>query len=276
MIEIPESHTLAQQLNCAVGRKVVHSVQMNHTPHKFTWYFGDPMEYHHLLAGKPLEKAQAQGGNVEVQAGKIRVLFQDGVNLRYWNAGEKLPSKHQMLIALEDGSALTATVQMYGGIGVFHAGENTNPYYLVAKEKPSPLSSEFNLEYFSRLCDCEGFKTLSAKAFLATKQRIPGLGNGILQDILWHAKIHPKTQMGDISESQRSSMFEAVKNTIAEMTACGGRDTEKNLFGVPGRYRSILSKKTNGMPCPACGTSIKKETYLGGTVYYCPVCQKLI
>lgn|GEM_PF-2077218 len=30
------------------------------------------------------------------------------------------------------------------------------------------------------------------KAFLATEQRIPGLGNGVLQDILWTARIHPK------------------------------------------------------------------------------------
>lgn len=274
MIEIPESNTLAQQINDFVCGKAVQSVQMNHTPHKFTWYFGDPLEYHNLLAGKRLEHAQAQGGNVELQAGEMRALFQDGVNLRYWKEGEKLPLKHQMLLILEDGSALTATVQMYGGIGVYHVGENVNPYYLVAKEKISPLSPEFDLDYFNQLCDCGDFEKLSAKAFLATKQRIPGLGNGVLQDILWHARIHPKTKMGDVSEIQRIGMFKAVKNTIAEMTACGGRDTEKDLFGLSGGYQCILSKKTNGVPCPACGSPIQKGTYLGGAVYYCSTCQK--
>jgi formamidopyrimidine-DNA glycosylase len=27
--------------------------------------------------------------------------------------------------------------------------------------------------------------------------------------------------------------------------------------------------------CPKCGGTIVKEAYLGGAVYYCPVCQKL-
>jgi formamidopyrimidine-DNA glycosylase len=43
---------------------------------------------------------------------------------------------------------------------------------------------------------------LSAKAFLATEQRIPGLGNGVLQDILFTAGIHPKRKMAAISEEE--------------------------------------------------------------------------
>jgi len=29
-----------------------------------------------------------------------------------------------------------------------------------------------------------------------------------------------------------------------------------------------------GRPCPACGALIKKEAYMGGTVYYCESCQR--
>ena len=38
-------------------------------------------------------------------------------------------------------------------------------------------------------------------------------------------------------------------------------------------YRTVLCAKTAGTPCPACGTMIVKQAYLGGSVYYCPVCQ---
>jgi formamidopyrimidine-DNA glycosylase len=59
------------------------------------------------------------------------------------------------------------------------------------------------------------------------------------------------------------------------MTDQGGRDTERDLFGCPGGYKTILSKFTVDTPCPACGTIIRKDPYLGGAIYCCPECQRL-
>jgi formamidopyrimidine-DNA glycosylase len=116
---------------------------------------------------------------------------------------------------------------------------------------------------------------LSAKAFLATEQRVPGLGNGVLQDILWTARIHPRKKMGELSSVEIDAMYDAVKDVLAQMTARGGRDTERDLFGRPGGYETVLSKNTVGKACPACGTAIRKEPYLGGAVYFCSQCQRL-
>ena len=273
MLEIPESHALAQQLNQTVRGKTIMNVTANHSPHKFAWYFGEPSGYHDLLSGKQISGAEAMAGHVEISAAGCRILLQDGVNLRYFAAGEELPQKHQLHIEFEDYSSLVATVQMYGGLYAFHDGENDNPYYLVAKEKPSPLSDGFNESYFETLCGCEDFAKLSAKAFLATQQRIPGLGNGVLQDILWNAKIHPKRKMGELSDCKLQGMYRAVKDTLTEMTLRGGRNTERDLFGCLGGYPCILCKSTVGTPCPACGTLIQKEAYLGGSVYFCSNCQ---
>lgn len=137
-----------------------------------------------------------------------------------------------------------------------------------------PNTEEFTYGYFSRLFDnLPG--NLSAKAFLATEQRIPGLGNGVLQDILLEAGLHPKRKVGCLTEGARRRIFDAVQGTLYKMTACGGRDTEKDFFGNPGGYRTMLSKKTVGKPCPYCGNVIQKANYMGGTVYFCPVCQEI-
>ena len=53
----------------------------------------------------------------------------------------------------------------------------------------------------------------------------------------------------------------------------GGWDTEKNLLGLPGGYRTRMSKNMLGTPCARCQTEIVKMTYLGGAVYFCPECQ---
>jgi formamidopyrimidine-DNA glycosylase len=276
MIEIPESITLVRQLNDTVKGRTIRNVYANSSPHKFAWYFGDPSSYHDLLSGKVISGAKSHAGMVEIWAEDARVLFGDGVNIRFFAPGEKLPAKHQLHIEFEDQSSLVCSVQMYGGLWAFPDGKNDNPYYLTAKTKPGPLREGFDEEYFKGLIDSTELKNMSVKAFLATEQRIPGLGNGVLQDILFHARIHPKKKMSTLSLQEIHSLYEAVVSTLSEMAAKGGRNTEKDLFGCPGGYQSFLSKNTVGTPCPLCGTIIKKEAYLGGSIYYCEGCQPLI
>jgi hypothetical protein len=42
-----------------------------------------------------------------------------------------------------------------------------------------------------------------------------------------------------------------------------GRDTETNLFGNAGGYKTTLCKNRIDKPHPTCGTIIKKEAYPG-------------
>ncbi|MEM1485766.1 endonuclease VIII [Oscillospiraceae bacterium PP1C4] len=274
MLEIPESHTVSQQLNETIKGKRIQNVSANSSAHGFAFYFGDPKQYHDLLTGKMIDRAQAIAGQIEIAAENARILFADGVNVRYFAAGEKLPQKHQLHIEFEDFSSIVCTVQMYGGLWAFSEGENNSPYYLVAKEKPSPLSDEFDQCYFERLF-ADAKKNLSTKALLATGQRIPGLGNGVLQDILFNAKINPRIKLEAISDSQKEGLYHSVKQTLFEMTAKGGRDTERDLFGCPGGYKTILSSKTIKNPCPICGEPIVRQAYMGGNIYVCPTCQPL-
>ena len=51
MLEIPESHVLAQQLNETIQGKIISFVQAGQTPHSFTWYSDNPADYDDLLAG---------------------------------------------------------------------------------------------------------------------------------------------------------------------------------------------------------------------------------
>ena len=63
---------------------------------------------------------------------------------------------------------------------------------------------------------------------------------------------------------------------LNEMVQKGGRDTEKNIFGEKGGYKVRMSKNTMGQCCPECGGEVIKESYLGGSIYYCTQCQPFI
>ena len=200
MIELPEALNIAGQINGAILGKRIASVIAVQTPHKLAWYYGDPQKYSGLLVGRTIGKANACGGMVEIKAEKAIILFGEGAGIRFHAKGEQRPAKHQLLIEFDDLSALSVSIQMYGGIGVFLQGELDNPYYKVAKEKPSPLSPSFDKVYFGRIISTHEVQKLSLKAFLATEQRIPGLGNGILQDILFNAKMHPKKKVSTLTQ----------------------------------------------------------------------------
>lgn len=272
MLELPESQTLARQLRESILGKRIEKVKANSTPHGFAFYYGDPEGYNGLLAGKTVEDAHAFGGQMEITAQDARIVVNDGINMRLYPAGAKLPDKHQLFVELSDGSALVCTVQMYGGMLAFRADTYDNPYYRIAKEKPSPLSDAFDEAYFEKMLS-SAKPSLSAKALLATEQRIPGLGNGVLQDILFRARIHPKTKLSSMTHAQKDRLFTTVTKTLREMTDKGGRDTEKDLFGQPGGYVCLLSKNTLDKPCPVCGGTLVRQAYLGGNIYFCPECQ---
>ena len=274
VIEIPEAQTLAHQMrDCFVGKKILTTVAAQ-SPHGFAFYLGDPLSYASLLDGVTITGAEAHGGRPELQAEDICLSFGEGVNVRMYNSEASLPKKHQLLLGFDDGRFLCCTIQMYGSMEAFLEGTNENFYYLVGKEKISVLSDEFDLAYFQSLLDDEARKG-SAKAFLATQQRIPGLGNGVVQDILWQAGIHPKAKMSNLSEADVERLYNQVKTVLADMTNAGGRHTEKDLYGNPGGYQVVLCKDAIGQPCPRCGTIIQRMAYLGGNVYVCEGCQKL-
>jgi len=275
LIELPEALNLSRQINDTVSGRMITDVTVEQTPHKLAWYYGDKNRYSELLVGRTVEGAEAHAGLVEIKIGGSNVLFGDGVNIRYHGNGEQRPQKHQLLIELDDGSAISAVVQMYGGLGAFTEGEMENPYYLAAKQRPSPYSDAFDLDHFRSIISGREVQKLSLKALLATEQRIPGLGNGVLQDILFNSKMHPKRKVSTMTEKDAKSLFQHIKATLTSMADEGGRDTESDLFGRPGGYRTIMSKKTVNGPCPVCGGPITKEAYMGGTVYYCARCQSL-
>ena len=274
MLEIPESKTVGlQAAKILTGKKITEVFTPTH-PQKFAFFNGDPTNYYHLLAGRIILSARGHGMFVDLICdADINLIIGEGTNMRYYEPDEKLPEKYQLLIAFDDNSCITFTVAMYGWIWACR-GTYDNKYYQGSVNSISPLEETFDATFFDTIFT-EATRDLSAKALLATGQRIPGLGNGVLQDILFNAGIHPKRKKSKISDVERAELFHSLKGTLKKMTDLGGRDTEKDFFGNNGGYKTLLSRNTVNQPCPKCGDLIAKEAYLGGAVYFCPACQKI-
>ena len=89
MLEIPESKTIARQLNETVRGKTILRVITNSSPHKFAFYHGDPADYDDLLARQIIADSSGIGAMVEITAGDRRIVLGDGANLRYYDDSTK-------------------------------------------------------------------------------------------------------------------------------------------------------------------------------------------
>lgn len=273
MLELPESYTIANQINEHLKGKIISYIELLHTPHRFAWVKCGQDGFEELLEGQTIEAARHQGGILEIDTKDSMLLLSDGSYPKYYEDKKKFPKNHQLAVYFDDDTAMFVSIQMYVFLMVFPKGQCEEGYYISSSTKPDPLTEEFSYEYFKSLYPANG-KKLSAKAFLATEQRIPGLGNGVLQDILWDAGIDPRFDMANATEEDVRTLYTSVRKILREMCDGGGRNTEKTLFGEKGGYVTQLSKNSLHEPCMRCGYEIHKAAYMGGTVYFCEHCQK--
>ncbi|MDR0272584.1 MAG: endonuclease VIII [Clostridiales bacterium] len=277
MIEIPETYVLSEQIKQTLTGKTIRRAVANAHPHAFAWYSGDPVAYDAMLSGKKITDSNPGtgytcGGNTEIICEDMLLVI--STPIKYHAPEKKLPAKHQLLLEFEDDSHMSCTVQMWGSMFCAPVTDKTALGHFTNTHLPDPLTDAFDEKYFDALWE-NTKPSYSAKAFLATEQRIPGLGNGVAQDILFNARIHPKRKLETMRENEKEQLFNSVKTTLKEMKDLGGRDTEKDLFNNSGGYRTILSKITLPHPCRVCGGGIIRQAFLGGNIYFCPTCQML-
>jgi formamidopyrimidine-DNA glycosylase len=275
MFELPETVILARQMNATLRGKRVRSGSLGNKPHKFVWYNRTHEEFASLTAGKSLGEAYARGRwlFVPLEPGYVLLLGECGGRVLYHPPGAGRPETYHLYLAFDDGSALTATTQMWGAMELYEQGQELERQYIKGM-RPTPTDAEFTFETFSGLIDSllAGEKR-SVKGLLTQDQLIPGLGNAIAQDIMYRAHLHPRRSLADLDAGQRRALYDAIRSTVQAVIDQGGRYDETDLLGARGGYVRLMDKAAAGRPCRECGTTVEKMQYLGGTCYVCPGCQ---
>ena len=275
MIEFPEALVIADQMDAAIQGKQIASAMRGNAPHKFAFYTRSAEEYADILKDRRIGPARGHGGLILIGAEPdyLLALGGGGERIALHRAAKTLPKKHQLLLYFTDDSYLTVTVQGWGAAMLFHESEVPGHPW-VGKPGVSPLSDAFSYEFFQeRFGELKENDSSSVKYFMISKPGVWGVGNGCLQDILFRARLHPRRRALDLTEAERRALHAAIRDTLGQMVAQGGRDGEMDLYGQPGGYQRILSSETAGQPCPECGAPIEKIQYLGGASYFCPKCQ---
>jgi formamidopyrimidine-DNA glycosylase len=202
----------------------------------------------------------------------LLLALETGGKLLYHPGATSLPASFHVRLDLEGDSFFTEQIVGWGWARAVTRDELPQQRY-PGRLGATPLAEKgFSPDTLGTILDKNAKPAV--KYLLLQQEEIAGIGNGYVQDVLFRARLHPKRKVGSLSAGEREALYAAIVETMGQAVELGGRDSECDLYGRPGRYRALLSKETLGRPCPACGTPLAKISALGSASYLCPSCQK--
>lgn len=104
------------------------------------------------------------------------------------------------------------------------------------------------------------------KSTLMNQEVVAGIGNVYSDEILFHARMHPKTPTDDLSEDALGALHEHTV-TVLETAIAAGVDPAE----FPDSY--LLPVREEGASCPRCDGTVAKISVSGRNGFYCPACQ---
>ena len=108
----------------------------------------------------------------------------------------------------------------------------------------------------------EGSRT-ALKARLLDQRRVAGLGNLLVDEILWRIGLDPAREAGSLNGAEQERLAEAIRLTVAELAERGGSHTG-----------DLHLARVRGGSCPRDGELLDRRTIGGRTTYSCPLHQR--
>ncbi len=130
-----------------------------------------------------------------------------------------------------------------------------------------PLSHEFTVERLRTLLQD---RRDQVRAFLLDKSAVAAIGNAYADEILWAARLHPKTGCQGLTDEDIGRLHTAIR----EVLSAAVEEVAQRSEPIEVKVRDFLRvRNRKGQPCPACGTTIRVEGVRGHDTFYCPTCQ---
>ncbi|HEX3694897.1 MAG TPA: DNA-formamidopyrimidine glycosylase family protein [Polyangia bacterium] len=145
-----------------------------------------------------------------------------------------------------------------------------------ADEKQIPVYGKLGLDVLSPAFTREAFGRLfskrrdQARMFLMDKSALASIGNAYADEILFAARIHPKTFCNKLSPADADALYAAIPSVLRAAVDEIARRAEP----IDVKVRDFLKVRgRDGKPCPNCGTTLRAVRVGDGDACFCPSCQ---
>jgi formamidopyrimidine-DNA glycosylase len=271
--ELPEVETVRKTLaDLAIGRTILH----------VSVYWPNIIKY------PTVEQFQRSLQNERIEQvgrrGKFLIIYTNRwalvSHLRMEGKYRLLPSdspleKHMHVVFhFTDGTELRYhDVRKFGTMHLYRKGDEwKNPP--LNRLGVEPLSDDFTFQQIRSICLSTSRKI---KVVLLDQQKIAGLGNIYVDEVLYRSSIHPERAANTLSKEEIITLHQAIQQTLQEAVKLGGTTirTYKNTQGKIGTFQTrLLAYGRVGEQCQKCGRPIEKIKVGGRGTHICTFCQR--
>ena len=99
------------------------------------------------------------------------------------------------------------------------------------------------------------------KARLLDQARVAGLGNLLVDETLWRARLDPGRPAGSLDDAELRRLRSRIRSTVTDLFDRGGSHTG-----------DLQASRHRDGACPRCGAPLARRTIGGRTTYSCAAC----
>jgi len=269
--ELPEVETTRRGIAPYVAGAAVAAVTVREP--RLRWPV--PRDLPRRLIGRHIEGVDRRAKYLLLGTAGGAVLVHLGMSgsLRIVTAGAP-PGPHDHLdLVFASGHALRLRDPRRFGTVLWAPGDPL-AHPLLRRLGPEPLAPGFGgAELHAR---ARG-RRLAVKHFLMDATVVAGVGNIYANEALFLAGIHPARAAGRISARRYDRLATALRQVFEEAIERGGTTLRDFVGGngEPGYFSlSLRVYDRSGLPCPVCGSPVRKVILGARSSYYCPRCQR--
>jgi formamidopyrimidine-DNA glycosylase len=275
MPELPEVETVRRGLERHVAGRTIETVSVLH-PRAVRRHLAGPAEFASALTGRGLDRASRRGKYLWLSVGEDALLAHLGMSgqLLVGDPGRPVSPHVRIRFTFADhGPDLRFTDQRtFGHMCVVRDGAELPS--LIAHIAPDPFEPAFDpVLLASRL----RARRTGVKRALLDQSLVSGIGNIYADEALWRARLHWATPTQTLAGPEVSRLLTAVREVLEEALAVGGTTFDSlyvNVNGESGYFdRSLAVYGREGLPCPRCGTPVRRDPFMNRSAYSCPRCQ---
>ena len=208
------------------------------------------------IAGHSFAPPQRHGKWLICRAGGPAILFHFGMTGDFLWESETHPHD-RLVISFDDGELRYRDMRKFGGVWLAH--DEAGVQELTGHLGPDALALTRD-----DLDDVLAHRA-GLKAVLMEQRNIAGLGNLLVDETLWRARLAPQRTASALRTKQRDVLYGAMRHVLVEWC--------REDF-TPGLRSWLTGHRTRGGRCPRCKTKLTRATVAGRTTYWCRRCQR--
>jgi formamidopyrimidine-DNA glycosylase len=273
--ELPEVETVRRGLEHHVTGRAIDTVRVLH-PRAVRRHLAGPGDFEAALAGRSLDDAKRRGKYLWLSVGEDALLAHLGMSGQLLVGEPDRPLSPHVRVWFtfkDDGPDLRFTDQRTFGHMCFVSDGAELPAP-IAHIAPDPFEPAFDPGVLARRL---GQRRTGVKRALLDQSLISGVGNIYADEALWRAGLHWARPTETLNGPEVSRLLAAVREVLEEAMHAGGTTFDSlyvNVDGESGYFdRSLAVYGREGLPCPRCGTPVRRDPFMNRSAYSCPRCQ---